>query len=117
MSASALISEIKALTQEIKRRAAALKELRKRKKSLEVKLIDFLNKNNQRGVTFKGQFAVIKDTKTRSIKRLKKGEKTMLAAEMLRKYGIQNSGQVANDLVELMLGPKETVTTLKYQKL
>jgi len=117
MSASALISEINALSQEIKRRASGLRDLRKRKKLLETKLINFLNKNNQRGVTFKGQLAVMKETKTRSIKRLKKGEKAMLASEMLQKYGIQNPGQLANDLVELMTGPQETITTLKYRKL
>ena len=117
MSATSLISEIKALKEEIKRRAVALRQLRSRKKLLESQLITYLDKNNQRGVTYRGQFAVVKENKTRSIKRFKKGEKAMLAAEFLQRYGIPNSGQLANDLVNLMTGPRETVTTLKYQKL
>ena len=117
MSATSLISEIKALIEEIKRRSTALRQLRSRKKSLEAQLINYLDKNNQRGVTYRGQLAVIKESKTRSIKQLKKGEKAMLAAELLQRHGIQNSGQLANDLVNLMIGPRKTITTLKYQKL
>ena len=117
MSATSLISEIKALTEEIKRRSLALRQLRSRKKLLESQLIDYLDKNNQRGVTYRGQLAVVKENKTRAIKRLKKGEKAMLAAELLQRYGIQDSGQLATDLVNLMSGPRKTVTTLKYQKM
>ena len=41
----------------------------------------------------------------------------MLTREMLEKYGIQNTGKLAQELVELMTGPKKLVTKLKYQKL
>ena len=34
-----------------------------------------------------------------------------------KRYGIQDSGQLATDLVNLMSGPRKTVTTLKYQKM
>ena len=117
MTTSALISEIKSLTDEIKRRSTALRELRKRKKNLESQLIEFLENNNQRGVTYKGELAIIKEQRSKSTRRLRKNEKTMLTKEMLEKYGIQNTGKLAQDLVELMSGPKTLVTKLKYQKL
>ena len=117
MATSALISEINSLKVEIKRRSQALSKLRKRKKELESKLIQFLDNNNQRGVTYKGKLAIVKQQKSRSIRRLRKNEKALLAKEMLEKYGIQNTGKLAQDLVELMSGPREMITKLKYEKL
>ena len=96
MTTSALISEIKSLTEEIKRRSLALRELRKRKKNLESQLIEFLETNNQRGVTYKGELAIIKEQRSKSTRRLHKNEKTMLARGMLEKYGIQNTGKLAS---------------------
>lgn len=117
MATSALISEINSLTEEIKRRSQALRELRKRKKSLETQLIQFLDSNQQRGVTFQGKIAIVKENKQKCTRRLRKTEKESLAKEMLEKYGIQNTGKLAQELVELMSGPKHTITKLKYQKL
>ena len=65
MSTSALISEINSLTDEIKRRSAALRELRKRKRNLESQVIEFLENNNQRGVTYKGEISHNKRTKVK----------------------------------------------------
>ena len=117
MATTALISEINTLTSEIKRRSQALRELRKRKKLLELQLIEFLDNNNQRGVTFQGKLAIVKENTQKSTRRLRKNEKAMLAREFLEKNGIQNTGKLAQELVELMSGPKTMITKLKYQKL
>lgn len=117
MATSALISEINSLQEEIKRRSQALSKLRKRKKELESRLIKFLDNNNQRGVTFKGKLAIVKEQTSRAKRRLRKKEKTLLTKEMLEQYGIQNTGKLAQELVELMSGPREMITKLKYEKL
>ena len=125
MATTALISEINTLTSEIKRRSQALRELRKRKKGLEARLIEFLelqlieflDNNNQRGVTFQGKLAIVKENTQKSTRRLRKNEKAMLAREFLEKNGIQNNSKLAQELVELLAGPKTMITKLKYQKL
>ncbi len=117
MATTSLISEINSLTEEIKRRAQSTRKLRKRKKDLELKLINFLEKNNQRGITYQGKLAIVKENKEKSKRRLRKNEKTMLARQLLEQNGIENTGRLAQELVELMSGPKEIITKLKYQKL
>ena len=84
---------------------------------METRLIEFLDNNSQSGVTYKGELAIIKENKYKSIRRLGKNEKALLARELLEKNGIQNTGKLAQELVELMIGPKKLVTKLKYQKL
>ena len=63
MATTALISEINTLTEEIKRRAQSIRKLSKRKKELEIKLINFLEKNNQRGITYQCKLAIVKENK------------------------------------------------------
>ena len=104
MATSALISEINSLKVEIKRRSQALSKLRKRKKELESQLIQFLDNNNQRGVTYKGKLAIVKEQKSRVTRRLRKNEKALLAKEMLEKYGIQNTGKLSARFSRINVG-------------
>jgi len=117
MATTALIAEINKLTEEIKRRSQVVRKLRKRKKDLEEKLISFLEQNNQRGVTYQGTLAIVKEHKQKITRRLRKNEKTILARQLLEQNGYENTGKLALELVELMSGPKKMITKLKYQKL
>ena len=117
MSISGYIQEVTSLNNEINRRSKALRELRSRKKKLEKLIIEFLDKNKQRGITYKGRVAVIKEEKPRCIRRRKPDEKTRDISAILRKYGVSQSADILNEINQAIKGPMKDETILTFKNI
>tara|TARA_Y100000590_G_C15263962_1_gene842362 strand:- start:113 stop:472 length:360 start_codon:yes stop_codon:yes gene_type:complete len=116
MSISNTIAELKNLNAEIKHRAKALRELRKKKRDLEATILKFLNNNNQTGVKYRNELAIMKEVKKKCNRKYQKPSNRHAAAtELLKKYGIQNSSELATEIINAMRGPKEESEVLKIK--
>lgn len=106
--------ELQTLDVEIKRLKKQLNELKKRKTECEQKILDFLNQTHQPGIKFNGQVILATEKSKRKYK--KKIEKKQCGEYVLRKYGIQNSEDALEELLETMRGTPEIVRILTIKQ-
>ena len=105
MSITGEINELKSINQEIARLSNNLKELRKKKRTLENKITTFIEEQDQPGLKYKGQQYKCKTTKVSDRKR------TMLTKKndgcgVLEKYGISesNANTIMKEIMDAMKG-------------
>jgi len=109
------LNKIKA---EIKRRSIDLRNLRKEKKRIEQTILEFLDKSGHSAVKYKGELAIIKETKKKCNRQYQNPRKRLsAAANILKNMGIDNSSEVAKAIIEAMKGPKEDSPVLKIKKI
>lgn len=106
------VTELKNINDELKSLRIKTIKLNHRKKELEEKLVDYLDKNEQNGVKFKGT-AVIKEEKDKHVP-LKKKEKNQTAIFLLQQNGVKNPEKVYKELIDKLKGD---VVTKKFIKL
>ena len=118
MSITNSIVKLKKIDSEIKRRAKDLKLLRQEKKKLEKSILDFLNNNNQNGVKYRNEIAIIKETKKKCNRKYQNPKQRHSAAtEILKQLGIDNSSEIATNIINAMKGPKEDSEVIKIQNI
>ena len=108
------ISEVGKIDAEIKRLNAQKRKLHDRKKDLERRILAFLEKNEQAGVKYRGTAVIAKDRVRRGRRKKKDQEKD--SADILKKYGIRNSDQVAKEILEAIKGEAKDDKVLKITK-
>lgn len=106
--------ELQSLAIEIRRLSQQLSNLKKRKAECEKRILDFLEHTRQPGVKFNGQVILATEKNKRKYK--KKVEKRTCGQNVLRKYGITNTEEALEELLEMMRGTPETVRTLKIER-
>ena len=106
-----LISELGDITTEIKRLNTQRRKLNARKKQIESVIVNFLEKNNEIGVKYRGTAIVAKASSRRG--RRKKKDKEEDGKAVLRKYGINNGDIIAKEFIEAIKGEKKGDTILK----
>lgn len=114
-SVKANLQELKAIAQEIFTLNKRLKELRLRKKELDESVIEFLESNDKNGLRL-DNIVFVASEKSKSLKK-KKVELISDTAEILRKYGVQNSTipLAIEELEASRKGPKSSVPALKMK--
>ena len=106
--------EYNSVCAEIDRLTLVTRKLKKRKAELELKVCDNLDRDNHKGVKYKGN--VYKTKKTTRRERKTKMEKQDDVSAVLRKHGIHNTDSVVLELEEAMRGHKVVKSTLKKPK-
>jgi hypothetical protein len=104
------VEELTSINAEIKRISDAMKVLRKKKEILEKNIASFLNEKDLPGVKFNGDIVLL-EKKTKQISANKKTREQALV-ELLRKQGLHNPEEIANQIHSL---GKEKVTTQKIK--
>lgn len=118
MSISSSIVELRKINNEIKRRSTALRTLRKKKRELEAIILEFLNKNGQNGVKYRNEIAIIKETKKKSNRKYQNHKvKLNVASTLLKNLGIENSTEIAENIIKAMQGPKEDSDSIKIKNI
>lgn len=116
---ASIMTELKDLTNEIKKRSIELSKLRKRRDELEEKMCKFLEDKGQPGIRHKNLAVIAQDKEKRLPK--KKKDKKEDAVIILRKNGIvSNPETVYEQLVESMKGntvhKKKVIVTTVTEK-
>lgn len=109
------VTELKNINDELKALRFNTMKLNRRKKELEDKLVDYLDKNDQNGVKFKGT-AVIKEEKDKHIP-LKKKEKNQTAISLLQENGVRNPEKVYKELIDKLRGDVVTKKVIKLKNI
>lgn len=107
------VTELKELDLEIKNIKISLSKLNKRKKELEKKVVDYLDKKDQPGLKYK-DLTIISEEKDKHC-RLKSKEKMEKGYCVLEKYGISNPEKVLKELMENMKGEAITEKKIKIK--
>jgi len=118
MSITGNINELQSIKQEIKRLSDKLRDLRKKKKSLEDDISKFIEEKEKPGIKYKGnQF--LPQTKQMVDRKRSSKTKEEDAGRVLQKYGIseQNSQTLVKEILEAMRGPRTEETSLLIKKL
>lgn len=105
------INELKELDLEIRNYKISLKKLNDRKKVIEAEIIKYLEAKDQPGVKYKGVAVVAQEKKARQ--RKKKGEKLEDGKSILREYGVRDSDEVLERVLEAMKGDVKNVKSVK----
>ena len=115
MSIANYVNELKNVNAEIKRLAAQTSALRKRAKTLEQNIIEFLNEKDQYGVKFQDT-AIVVETKPKWEHKGKK-DKDEDSLRILEENGIHNAREVLDDLFKARKGNEIEVKKLKITKI
>lgn len=105
------INELKQLDLELKNLKISLKKLNDRKKVIEGEIIKYLEAKDQPGVKYKGVAVVAQEKKTRG--RKKKGDRLEDGKNILREYGVEDSEEVLERLMEAMKGDVKNIKSVK----
>lgn len=118
MSITSSIQKLNNIKAEIKRRSVDLRNLRKEKKRIEAKILEFLEKSGHSAVKYRDQIAIIKETKKKCSRKYQNPTtRHSAAASVLKNLGIDNSSEVAKAIIEAMKGPKEESAVLKIKNI
>lgn len=105
------VLELSNLNDEIKRRQKELRSLRKQKESCETRVLDYLDANEQPGIKFRGMTIIAEERRKRRYR--KKQDKISNGEIVLQKYGISNTREALDELLESMRGSPEPNTKLR----
>ena len=104
------LTEYTSICAEIERLTKVIRGLKKRKTELEGKVVENLDKDNHKGVKYKGE--IYRTKKKEGRKRKTKMEKQDDISDVLRKYGIHNTSIAVAEIEEAMKGHKVMKSTL-----
>jgi len=111
------MKELEGLKQEIKNLNSALKKLKAREKILEGNISQYLESQGKPGFKYKGKAVISENKVVREVPRRKKDDKERDGAAVLSKYGVGNSKNVLNEILEAMKGPTVNKSKLRIQNL
>ena len=109
------INELNSIEKELKRLGEISRKLRKQKKDVEDRIIQYLKFKNQPGVKFGGN-ALVLEEKTRKVSRKKK-EYENVSLRILRENGVNNAEEVFNELLKAKIHNESSISKLKMKKL
>lgn len=113
MSIKGQMNELDEISIEIKLLNDKLTKLRKRKKTIEENIGDYLDSNNKPGFKCNGKIVTKLEKETR--KRLNKRDKEENMKNILRQYGINDSDTVCNQILNSIKGDSKTISTIKIK--
>lgn len=105
------VVELSRLNDEIKRQQKELRVLRKHKEECEKRVLDYLDANEQPGIKFRGMTIIAEERRKRRYR--KKKEKIEQGESVLQRYGVSNSREALDELMESMRGSPEPKTKLR----
>jgi hypothetical protein len=114
MSIPSKLKELESINQEIKRLNINKKKIMTRKKELEEFVIEYLEKNEQKGIRYKGTLIMTSEKTTRP--RKKDLEKKSDCEKILKKYGITNCNTILGELNNAMKGEARIKKGIKLSK-
>lgn len=115
MSISSDVRELDEVKKEIKRLTQQLRSLRLQSKSIEMRIIEYLEQSEHPGVKFQGNAIVLEKKSKRASK--KKSLREADSIRILEEYGIRNAKQVLNDILEARKGDELEINKLKIKKI
>ena len=115
---TAELNELESIEKEIYRLTQLLKPLRKKKRELETRIYDYIEKQGKPGIKYKGKQILPKTTSVVDRSRSKK-IKEQDGANILTNYGLssENSETIIKEIMEAMRGPRQEQTKLTIKKL
>lgn len=105
--------ELQSLNTELTRLRREITQLKKQKNDCERRILNYLDNSKQPGIKFNGQVIIAVEKSKRRYKN--KTDKILCGEDVLRKYGIENTKDTLNELLETMKGTPETIRMLKLQ--
>ncbi len=105
------VTELKELDIELKNLRKRMKDLKTQKQGCEQRIIEYLNVNDQPGLRMNGTVIIAKEKNTRRYQ--KASDKKERGLSVLEKYGIDNSQEALNEILEAMRGSPEITPSLK----
>ena len=107
------VEELQSIMNEIKRVNNRLKTLKKERTRVEDIILEYLETNNQPGLRYKGKTIVCERKNKRTYK--KKSDKFSDAQYILNSYGISDSKEALDDILEALRGePSEKRVVKMY---
>lgn len=91
-----------------------LKELRERKKTLEQRLLEYLQHTEEVGLKYESFIFIPKDRK--KFKKLKKKERDEVAVKVLEDYGVTQPKEAYVNLMIALKGEEEIVQSIKISE-
>ena len=113
MSIKGQMNELDEITREIKLLNDKLSKLRKRKKTIEENIGEYLESNNKPGFKCNGKIVTKFEKETR--KRLNKRDKEENMKNILRQHGINDSDGVCHQILNSIKGDSQTISTIKIK--
>ena len=108
------MKELKDINIEIKRLNYILKGYRERKKELEDKIMEYLERTGQPGIKYEDLIVLAGEKKARD--RKKKEEKEYDVLTLLDQNGVRNSRELYNEILEAMKGEEKVISSLKIKE-
>jgi uncharacterized protein (DUF3084 family) len=108
------MSELSSISEELKRLNAHRRKLLARKKQLEAKVLEVLDKQKQSGVKYKGQQWQTTERNIRGRKKLVEQKQDGLA--VLQKYGVRNGELILEEVMKAMKNEAVPQKRLKAPK-
>ena len=115
MNITSQITELQSLEKEISILTKRLRKLKTRKKEIEENVAEYLRETNKPGIKYKGKAILLKEVDKRT--RMRKKDREEEGKNVLEQYGINNSEEVLQELMEAMKGPKEANYKLQIKKI
>ncbi len=107
------VKELENIEEEIKRLRKRIAVLRKRQKELTTHVSGFLEEKQQPGLKYRGVAVTVQEKGKREYK--KKADKYSDGVAVLKSYGIRDSEEALDELLEAMKGAPRTEKTLKLR--
>jgi hypothetical protein len=115
MSITSYVDEYQSINLEIKRTLNILRNLRKKNKVVEEKILDYLTKKDQPGVIYKNMEIKI-DIKPK-LRQKKNNEKDIEAIHILEENGIHNGEKVLKQILDSRKGSPKQIQKLTFKKM
>ncbi len=115
MNITSQITELQSLEKEIGILTKRLRKLKTRKKEIEENVAEYLRETNKPGIKYKGKAILLKEVDKRT--RMRKKDREEEGKNVLEQYGINNSEEVLEELMEAMKGPKKANYKLQIKKI
>ena len=109
------VEELSSIDAEMRRLRKRLRELGIQKKRVEARVLNYLKEKDHPGIKYKGTAIVAEDRHHRSYK--KKSEKFKDGLSILEDYGVSDSKNVLDEVIEAMKGSPRRKPCLKLRKL
>lgn len=111
MSITEDVLELKQLDIELKRLRKQIRNLQSQKQKCEHRILEYLDVNEQPGVKMNDMVILAAHKKKRKYRKQK--DRILNGSHILEKYGIHESKQVLDELIEAMRGSPERKPVLK----
>ena len=108
------LKELSKIYENIKSLCQDIKDLRDRKKTIEDRLLEYLQQTEEVGLRYESFIFFPKDKKIR--KKLKKKEREETALRVLEDFGVYTPKEAYEKLMDSMKGEEETVSVIKVSE-